>query len=199
MMRLDRNRRPDTPKSSCTPSTRGSNAMPDPVSGQMLMVGGFSRMGRVMDMRDAWLLDTLDFEWTHLADGAPRDAFNFGIDTESAHVVAFNLFPAETWTYDLAAGSWVQQTPAVQPETTSENPRFGTPLTYDAESDRLILFAGGSPWHMYADTWAYDADTATWELMTPELCAINESRVLRSLKPAVCDHRISRWGGFFLM
>jgi len=168
--------------------------LPDPVSGQLLMVGGLSRMGRVMDMRDAWLLDTLDFEWTHLADGAPRDAFNFGIDTESAHVVAFNLFPAETWTYDLAAGSWVQQTPAVQPETTSEDPRFGTPLTYDTESDRLILFAGGSPWHMYADTWAYDANTATWELMTPE--SNPSPRAMYATAYDTESDRVLLWGGF---
>lgn len=168
--------------------------LPDPMSGRMLMVGGLSRMGRVMDLRDAWLLNTLDFEWTHLADGAPRDAFNFGIDTESAQVVAFNLMPAETWTLDIAAGEWRQQTPAEQPESTSTNPRFGTPLTYDAESDRLILFAGGSPWHMYTDTWAYDANTATWELMAPE-----SSPTPRAMYATAYDaesDRVLLWGGF---
>lgn len=168
--------------------------LPDPRSGQMLMVGGLSRMGRVMDLRDAWLLDTVDFVWTHVADGAPQNAFNFGIDTESGQVIALNLFPAETWSYDLDAGSWAMQTPAVQPETTSTNPRFGTPLTYDAESDRLILFAGGSPWHMYADTWAYDANAATWELMAPE-SSPSPRAMYASAYDAESD-RVLLWGGF---
>lgn len=166
----------------------------DPVSGQMLMVGGLSRMGSVIDMRDAWLLDTLEFEWAHLTDGAPSNAFNFGIDTESAQVVALNLDPAETWTFDLVTREWAQQTPAAQPETTSGNPRFGTPLTYDAESDRMIIFAGGSPWHMYADTWAYDANTATWELMAP---ASNPSpRAMYATAYDVESDRVLLWGGF---
>ena len=25
------------------------------------------------------------------------------------------------------------------------------------------------PWHMYIDTWAYDANSDTWELMSPEI------------------------------
>ncbi len=166
----------------------------DPVSGQMIMIGGLSRMGPVMDMRDAWLLDTRDLEWTHVADGTPDSAFNFGIDTDSAELVAFNLSPAETWSYDLTTGSWTRRMPEVQPETTPENPRFGTPLTYDAESDRIILFAGGSPWHMYSDTWAYDADTATWELMAPE-----SSPSPRAMYATAYDSesdRVLLWGGF---
>jgi len=44
-----------------------------------------------------WLLDARDFEWTHVADGAPDSAFNFGNDADSAQLVAYNLSPAETW------------------------------------------------------------------------------------------------------
>jgi hypothetical protein len=180
---------PDWPQDRIHPTLS-----PDPVSGQMLMIGGLSRMGPVMDMRDAWLLDTRDVAWTHLADGTPDSAFNFGIDTDSAQLVAYNLSPAETWSYDLTTGAWTRRMPDIQPETTSENPRFGTPLTYDAESDRIVLFGGGSPWHMYSDTWAYDADTTTWELMAPE-----SSPSPRAMYATAYDSesdRVLLWGGF---
>ena len=166
----------------------------DPLSGQMIMVGGLSRMQQRMDLRDAWLLDTVGFLWTHLADGAPSDAFNFAIDIESNQIIAFNLIPAETWAYDLNGGSWIQQSPTTQPETTAANPRFGTPLGYDAESDRLILFAGGSPWHMYTDTWAYDANTASWELMAPE--SSPSPRAMYATAYDAESDRVLLWGGF---
>lgn len=52
--------------------------------------------------------------------------------------------------------------------TKSEWARLVSGDSDDAESDRLILFAGGSPWFMYGDTWAYDYDTDTWEEMSPD-------------------------------
>jgi hypothetical protein len=166
----------------------------DPLEGQMLMVGGLSRMQREMDRRDAWLLDPVEFEWRHLADGAPRTAFDFGLDAESAQLVAFNLYPAETWVFDLSAGTWERQFPDEQPQTTADDPRFGASLTYDTESDRLILFAGGSPWHMYADTWAYDADTATWELMAPSTSP--SPRAMYATAYDAESDRVLLWGGF---
>ena len=110
----------------------------DPVSGQMLMVGGLSRMGQVMDMRDAWLLDTIDFSWTHLADGAPDNAFNFGMDTESAHVVALNLIPGETWTFDVCTNEWTQMSP-----TGDIAGELSAGLVYDADSDLTVAFGYG--------------------------------------------------------
>ena len=64
----------------------------------------------------------------------------------------------------------------------------------DAESDRTILFGGGSPWFMYGDTWAYDADSDTWEEMSPA-----QSPSPRAMYGATYDaesDRVLLWGGF---
>lgn len=104
------------------------------------------------------------------------------------------MSPVQTWSYDLATGSWAQRQPGEQPESTSSNPRFGAPLTYDAESDRLILFAGGSPSHMYIDTWAYDFNTDTWELMSPEISP--SPRAMYATAYDSESDRVLLWGGF---
>jgi hypothetical protein len=167
----------------------------DPVGQQLLMLSGMSRMQRTVDLREVWSLDTGEYAWESIGESGPFDALiNFGADIESGQVITFNLEPAQTWSFDLASQTWQQQEPATQPESTSANPRFGAPLTYDVESDRLVLFAGGSPWHMYADTWAYDYDTDTWELMDP-----TSSPSPRAMYATAYDSesdRVLLWGGF---
>lgn len=167
----------------------------DPVGEQLLMLSGMSRMQRTVDLPEVWSLDTGSYSWGFIDESGPFDALiNFGTDIESGQVIAFNLEPAQTWSFDLATRTWQQQDPAAQPESTPANPRFGAPLTYDAESDRLVLFAGGSPWHMYADTWAYDYNTDTWELMEPVV-----SPSPRGMYAATYDSesdRVLLWGGF---
>ena len=120
----------------------------DPVSDQVLMFSGMSAMQRYVDKREVWALNTTDISWELLGDIPPMDAMiGYGLDSESGKVVAFNLVPTETWSYDLSTHAWELRSPAEQPETTPDNPRFGAPMAYDAESDRLILFAGETPGH----------------------------------------------------
>jgi hypothetical protein len=167
----------------------------DPVDGRLLMINGMSRMQRMIDLREVWSLDTADFTWSLLGQDAPLDAImNFGTDTESSRVIALNIEPTETWAYDPASGTWEQRHPSDQPVSTSENPRFGAPLTYDSESDRIILFAGGSPWHMYSDTWAYDYNTDTWELMSPDFSP--SPRGMYATAYDTESDRVLLWGGF---
>jgi WD40 repeat protein len=73
----------------------------------------------------------------------------------------------ETWIYDPAADTWEQSDPETPPP-----PRVGHSMTYDAQSDVLVLF-GGSPGFasdgdLYGDTWVYDANTGTWTDMDPQ-------------------------------
>ncbi len=167
----------------------------DAFSGRLLMMSGMSAMQRHVDLREVWSLDTTDFSWRHLGDVAPLDALiTFGADTESGQVIALNMSPVQTWSYDLNTGEWAKGEPAAQPESTSTNPRFGAPLTYDAESDRLVLFAGGSPWFMYADTWAYDANTGTWEHMNPATSP--SPRAMYATAYDAESDRVLLWGGF---
>jgi hypothetical protein len=167
----------------------------DPTSDRLLMFSGMSAMQSRVDMREVWSLDTADFTWSFLGEVTPPDAMiNFGLDSESGRVVVLNLVPAETWSYDLASGTWAVADPDEHPETTPENPRFGAPLAYDAESDRLILFGGGSPWYMYGDTWAYDLNTETWEQMSPSLSP--SPRAMYATAYDTESDRVLLWGGF---
>ena len=92
-------------------------------------------------------------------------------DAESERVILFGgqtggvsnpaSFNGETWAYDVAAGKWTEMKPASGPGN-----RSAAELTYDAESDRVILYGGANTvkeW--FDDTWAYDYNTNTWTEM----------------------------------
>lgn len=93
-------------------------------------------------------------------------------DAQSGQVIYFGgaqsdrmggkLIDPETWAFDVRARTWTAMHPARAP-----TPVWGVQnaMTYDSESDRVILF-GGSP-DTYtaansAETWAYDYDSNTW-------------------------------------
>ena len=70
-------------------------------------------------------------------------------------------FSGKTWTYDVTTHVWSQRQPAVSPSA-----RAGSPLAYDSESDRVVLFGGGNQTSLLLDdTWTYDANTDTWTEM----------------------------------
>jgi hypothetical protein len=68
----------------------------------------------------------------------------------------------DTWIYDVAANTWTQIKPPSDP-----GPRANAAMAYDAESDRIILFAGFISADNYAplDTWSFDMNTKTWMQM----------------------------------
>ena len=100
-----------------------------------------------------------------------RGYVSMAYDAESERVILFggqtgNISdPApcngETWAYDVAANKWTEMKPALGPGS-----RSAAELTYDAESDRVILYGGGNEakWDLN-DTWAYDYNTNTWTEM----------------------------------
>ena len=168
----------------------------DAASGRTLMVGGLSRMGRAIDLRDVWSYDAATNDWELLGEVEPFDAFDFGFDEQSGAVVASNLVPPETWTYDVAAGVWTKHERGLQPgQGRDDAPSFGMSMAYDRESDRIIAFGGGIPDQLYDDTWAFDADTATWERMQP--AEVPPPRSMHAMTYDAQADRIVMWGGFF--
>jgi hypothetical protein len=166
------------------------------MSGKMLMFSGLSTMGSAIDLRQIWALDTTTLTWEEIGDTRPLYAIqSFGHDPTVDEILGYALTPTgRIHSWDRETGGWTGGPKDVGPLSTSTNPRFGVPLVYDAESDRTILFAGGSPWFMYDDMWAYDADTDTWEEMSPA-----ESPSPRAMYGATYDSesdRVLLWGGF---
>ena len=91
-------------------------------------------------------------------------------DSESDRVILFGgyvdsteTFQNDTWAYDLNANTWTQMNPATRPVG-----RDSHAMTYDAESDRVILFGGNKGDFIGSDeTWAFDFDNNTWTDMNP--------------------------------
>jgi hypothetical protein len=75
----------------------------------------------------------------------------------------------ETWAYDYTTNAWTKMNPKTQPPGLYQHT-----LTYDLESDRVILWGGrtwtgdwkGGNWTSWPPdnlVWAYDYNTDTWE------------------------------------
>ena len=101
---------------------------------------------------------------------SPRGYISMAYDTESKQVILFGgqtgdfdfpeNYSGETWAFDLATQTWTEMKPATAP-----SPRAAANLTYDAESDRVILYGGALVYTTYQDTWAYDYNSNTWTEM----------------------------------
>jgi hypothetical protein len=164
----------------------------DPTRERLLLFSGMTRMERTVDLNQVWAYDAESASWEYLGEMTPKDSMiNFGFDEESGRVVVLNLSPLETWSYDLESGEWELQEPSEQPPY---NRRFGAPMAYDAESDRLILFGGGAPGNLRADTWAYDYNTDTWENMEPSNHP--SPRSMYQVEYDAESDRVILWGGF---
>ena len=83
-------------------------------------------------------------------------------DAESDRVILFGGEVAEkggfkrvndTWAYDFNTDSWTEMKPSVSPPA-----QYYPTMTYDAESDRVLMWKGGGDNSM----WAYDFNTNTW-------------------------------------
>jgi N-acetylneuraminic acid mutarotase len=168
----------------------------DPVAKHIVMFSGMSRMQRKVDLNEVWTYDSARGSWEQIGEMEPKDSLiSLGFDEASRQIVTLNNQPRQTWSYDLEKGAWQQRNPSEKP---SENPplgqRFGAGMTYDSESDRLILFGGGAPGKLYADTWAYDYDTDTWEEMHP--ANQPSPRAMYHLVYDSESDRVILWGGF---
>ncbi len=168
----------------------------EPESGRMLMLSGLSQMGSSVDLREIWALNTADLTWEEIGDTKPLYSIqSFGYDHVLQRVLGYTLTPiGRIYSWDPANGEWNGAAPEGSPESTGNNPRFGVPFTYDVESERTVIFGGGSPWFMYGGTWAYDGATHTWEKMSP---ANRPSP--RGMYAADYDSesdRVILWGGF---
>ncbi|MFX0209748.1 MAG: kelch repeat-containing protein [Candidatus Hodarchaeota archaeon] len=78
------------------------------------------------------------------------------------------LYSSISW-FEVYASSindnldWLNMSPSVTPPA-----MFSAEMTYDSESDRIILFSGAlSPYVVDNSTWAYEYNTNSWENITP--------------------------------
>jgi hypothetical protein len=127
-------------------------------------------------INDAWAFDPVGGQWTEL--GPPPSHDNSGgsamtYDSGSDRIVylqtSTDLDTAvlSTWAYDVNTDTWEDMMPNPNPEL-----GVGARMVYDSESDRVIASGGQylseSRWDYTAETWAYDYEANTWELLEPD-------------------------------
>src|SRR5262249_12969106 len=85
----------------------------------------------------------------------------------------------ETWIYDPCALQWTNVSPNPSPP-----PRGHFGMAYDADHDRVIIFAGGSGNYPAPpkDTWAYDVQNNVWMQKNPAQHPPNGGRMIFDAK-----------------
>jgi len=120
--------------------------------------------------RETWAYDFNANTWSRLNPPQNPGSLSFlamAYDVASDRVVLFGGFTAgvrsaDTWVYDLDTDTWTRMSPAVKP-----SPRQEHAMTYDTQSDRVVLFGGcaGLESQCNDETWAYDFETDVWTLL----------------------------------
>lgn len=145
----------------------------DSESDRVIFFGGHRGFGLPFD--DTWAYDPGTNVWTEMSPSiAPPARFSHKMeyDSESDRVILFGGFNGDifdpddyfgdTWAYDFNSDTWENLTTTVSPSAR------GVPsLSYDSESDRIVLFGGSMYTTSYNETWLFDYNTLTWEDVSP--------------------------------
>ena len=116
---------------------------------------------------ETWGYNGATNTWTSMGFGPPgRSLHAMAYDSQSDRVVLYGGDGPdgptdETWTYDVDTNTWTEMNPAVRPPALLYHA-----MTYDAQSDRTILFGGVYyPYQSQVisnETWAYDIEADNW-------------------------------------
>ncbi|MHA2428487.1 MAG: Kelch repeat-containing protein [Candidatus Hermodarchaeia archaeon] len=142
----------------------------------ILFSGWFQPGGGITATNDTWAYDYNTNTWTNRSPSTQpphRAGHGLAYDSGSDRTILFSGWDngshttlvnwVDTWAYDYTANTWTNMSPVVTPPG-----KLSPGMTYDSESDRVILFGGLDDGAIYSDeTWTYDYNTNNWTLMTP--------------------------------
>ena len=124
------------------------------------------------DNGETWAYDynTNTWEDMNVSSGPTRREFHtMAYDSESDRIILLGGSSttdsgagSETWAYDYNSNTWTESSSTFRPYRTFHS------MTYDAESDRIIVFGGapsGSLETADTYTWIYDYNSDTWVKM----------------------------------
>ena len=159
------------PLSSAGPTNRHSHAMAyDAESAKVILFAGAPGVG-LSPPKDTWALDSITHTWAvKLTSPSPRRGEALAYDSMFDRVILFGgLLPSgpssdETWAYEVGAHSWTLMNPSLHPHG-----RFGSAVTYDSRSHRVIVFGGccSGTGRSLNETWVYDFLANVWTERTP--------------------------------
>ena len=146
--------------------------------------GDYHPEGDYILHNQTWAYDYNSNTWTNMTDPAHPIGTTYHklvYDSESDRIIKFGGFDVykdptldptgeslatETWAYDYNTNTWENVSVNMNPGA-----RYGHSMTYDTESDRVIMFGGYTYLNskgMTDETWAFDYNTATWTKLNPE-------------------------------
>ena len=117
--------------------------------------------------RQTWTYDFNSNTWTNMSPSQPINVISrgFAYDSQSDRSILFGEEGGywqglETWAYDFKTNAWTNMTSSSQP------PKYHDDMmAYDAQSDRIVLYAGKTSGS--GETWTYDYDNNHWTNMYP--------------------------------
>ncbi len=169
------------------PNLRSAQVMAyDSESDVVIMHGGAADEegnpeGEYLHFNDTWAFDVNTDTWTNMTPtgldvGLCESQMTY--DSESDRIIMFGGYFVEpygdpqdeyystaVWAYDYNTNTWENISTTIHPK-----PRIDHSLSYDTESDRVILVGGHKiqgDLDLRNETWAFDYNTLTWENMNP--------------------------------
>ncbi len=151
-----------------SPPRDGHGFVYDSKADRYILFGG--AISGTVFTNSTWSYDYANNTWTNITpvvSPSPRVGAGMVYDSRADRVILFGgtTAPAvdsnETWTFDYANDTWTRQTPGPAPPA-----RIVPAIAYDAGADRTILFGGANETGPLSDTWAYDAGTDRWTVLS---------------------------------
>jgi N-acetylneuraminic acid mutarotase len=134
------------PSGELPPARKGHTLIFDPVSGRVILSGGWS--SEIERLNDTWAYDPAANTWTNLTPSGPvpldRYWSSVVYDSRDGKMILFGggseFMPAsDVWAYDPAGNKWTQLDPAGDlPEGRSAHS-----ATFDPAIGKMIVFGGG--------------------------------------------------------
>ncbi len=146
------------------------------------------QQGNLHILNRTWAYDYNTDTWTDLqSTGTPSGLLGARMvyDTKADRMILFGglkvplptnfipknlIFPTDTWSYDFNKNTWTN----MQPKTSPPGSNY-IQMTYDAKSDRVLMFgAAGGMGVVWGDdnVWAYDYKANTWTTQKPAVSPI---------------------------
>ncbi len=154
-----------------SPPLRSLHAMAyDSKSDRVILFGGYAVIDGTV-FGDTWGYDYDTNSWSNVSPAvspSPRLMHAMGYDSESDRMILFGgegptyASLQDTWAYDFDQNRWFEEVPS-----SALAARYAHAMSYDSEADRIILFGGSALGRLTNETWAYDANTRTWEARQP--------------------------------
>jgi len=158
------------------PSKVGHAMTYDSGSDHIILFGGETApLSNVLN-DESWAYDLNSNTWEN-RNPSPRPSARFAhamaYDSESNRTILYGGWTGteqstETWAYSFDTNTWTNMTPATSPSA-----GVFAHMAYDAQSDRIIRFGGGTDRSggLSDETWAYNFNSNTWTLMNPATSA----------------------------